>query len=172
MTEKKPINIFGLDNAHITDDYPYGFRFRTERKEWIESKTDKKGNLKGQRFCTQTKDPKTGKWNNPKCSTYSDIMIGIEKFDESLGKNIIDYDILRMNDTEQKISEFEQTYKDILLPVQKEKMKDLVAWDRAMKHVKWEVKPSSEIKEEERQTPQDQARILNQLTNYERKKMN
>ena len=77
-----------------------------------------------------------------------------------------------MNDTEQKISEFEQTYKDILLPVQKEKMKDLVAWDRAMKHVKWEVKPSSEIKEEERQTPQDQARILNQLTNYERKKMN
>jgi len=168
---KKPINIFGIENAHITDDYPYRFRFRTQRKEWIESKTDKKGTLKGQRFCAQTKDPKTGKWNNPKCSTYSDILVGIERFDDSLGKNIIDYDVLRINDTEQKIIEFEQAYNEVLLPAQKEKMKDLIAWDRAMKHVKWEVKAGNDIKDEERQTPQQQAQILGTLANYERKKI-
>lgn len=56
-------------NAFINENYPYG-RLRTERRVWIE--TDPKGK-KGDRFVTQTKNPKNGRWNKPKKSTYQSL---------------------------------------------------------------------------------------------------
>lgn len=55
-----------IDKALEVKDYPYGFRLRTSIFYWIETK---KG--KGDRFCTRTINPKNGKFNAPKCSTYS-----------------------------------------------------------------------------------------------------
>lgn len=52
--------------AYEVKDYPYGFRLRTSIFYWIESK---KGN--GDRFCSYTINPKTGRPNKPKCGTYS-----------------------------------------------------------------------------------------------------
>lgn len=52
--------------AYEVKDYPYGFRLRTSIFYWIESK---KGN--GDRFCSYTINPKTGRANAPKCGTYS-----------------------------------------------------------------------------------------------------
>ncbi|MFA5730744.1 MAG: hypothetical protein WC934_01930 [Acidithiobacillus sp.] len=169
--EKKPINIFGEENAHLTNDYPYGFKLRTQRKEWIESKIDKKGNLKGQRFCTQTKNPKNNMWNKSKCSIYSDILVGITEFDNDIGKEIVSYDSLRINDKEDVIKQFENKYNNILLPEQKEKMKELIAWDRAMKKVSWKVVSGVEAENEQRQSFQEQSNILNNLAEIERKKM-
>jgi len=56
-------------NAYLVDDYPYGFRLRTKIRYWVESV---KG--KGDRFCSQTLNPKTGRWNKPKKSTYAAVM--------------------------------------------------------------------------------------------------
>ncbi|MCP4498880.1 MAG: hypothetical protein GY822_02805, partial [Deltaproteobacteria bacterium] len=53
------------ETAFIIDDYPYG-RKRTQMKVWVESK-----GKTGQRTMRQTKNPKTGRWNKPKASTYS-----------------------------------------------------------------------------------------------------
>lgn len=70
--------IFGHteQNPLIVNDYPYGFRLRTQIKYWLE--TDPK---KGDRFCSQTLNPKNNRWNNPKKSTYSTI--GVMFLDEN-----------------------------------------------------------------------------------------
>lgn len=51
--------------AYLVDDYPYGFRERTQIRYWLEKKAKK-----GWRFVSQTLNPKTGRWNKPKASTY------------------------------------------------------------------------------------------------------
>lgn len=56
-------------SAYVVDDYPYGFRARTQIRYWIET------TKRGQRFVSQTLNPKTGRWNKPKKSTYQDIMV-------------------------------------------------------------------------------------------------
>lgn len=63
--------------ALVQPDYPYSFTLRCERRVWIE--TGLKGAGKGQdRFVSQTRNPKTGRWNAPKCSTYSPAMFLVE----------------------------------------------------------------------------------------------
>lgn len=52
-------------NPIVIDNYPYGFKLRTQIKYWIET-TPKKGD----RFCSQTLNPKNNVWNKPKKSTY------------------------------------------------------------------------------------------------------
>lgn len=55
------------DTAYVVDDYPYGYRHRTTIRYWIETTKH------GDRFCSQTLNPKTGRWNKPKKSTYVHI---------------------------------------------------------------------------------------------------
>ncbi len=67
--------------ALVQPDYPYSFTLRCERRVWIE--TGLKGPGKDQdRFVTQTRNPKTGRWNAPKCSTYSSALFLIESLAE------------------------------------------------------------------------------------------
>jgi hypothetical protein len=157
----KLLKIYGEENAHVTEDYPYGFRLRTERKEWIETKKGK------QRFCTQTKDPKRGVWNKPKCSTYDDVIVAFEELDSELGKDVVKTESLRLNDTEEKVNAFREKYKEVLIPEQDDSMKMIIAWDRANKKVSWKVGGASEST----QTIDDQRRILGHLTANELKKM-
>ena len=58
------------ETAFTVDDYPYGFRLRTKIRYWIETK---KGH--GQRFVSQTLNPKNGKWNTPKFGTYAPLLV-------------------------------------------------------------------------------------------------
>lgn len=53
------------NTEHVTNDYPYGYRLRTKKTDWLEFKPKK-----GFRHISQTIDPKTGRLNNPKKSTY------------------------------------------------------------------------------------------------------
>src|SRR5688572_17798551 len=57
------------ETAYVVDDYPYGFRLRTQIRYWIETKEGF-----GQRFVSQTLDPKRGRWNKPKAGTYSRLL--------------------------------------------------------------------------------------------------
>lgn len=52
-------------SAYIIDDYPYSFNLRCEMRIWLEF--DPK---RGYRFCRQTLNPKTERWNAPKKETY------------------------------------------------------------------------------------------------------
>lgn len=58
-----------INNAYEVKDYPYGFRLRTSIFYWIESKEGK-----GDRLCSYTINPKNGRKNAVKCSTYSAFM--------------------------------------------------------------------------------------------------
>ena len=55
------------ETAYVVKDYPYGFKLRTSIRYWLEKKPGK-----GFRFVSQTMNPKTGKWNAPKPSTYTE----------------------------------------------------------------------------------------------------
>lgn len=58
-----------INTAYEVKDYPYGFRLRTSIFYWIESKPGK-----GDRFCSYTINPKTGRKNAAKCGTYSPFL--------------------------------------------------------------------------------------------------
>lgn len=66
------------ETAFVVDNYPWGFRLKTEVKFWIERTS------KGERFCKMTKNPKTGKWCKPKKSTYS--LVALLYHNEATGK--------------------------------------------------------------------------------------
>ncbi len=70
MIKKQLTGHDSADTAYVVDDYPYGFKLRTSIRYWIET-----AGRKGQRFVSQTKDPKRGVWNKPKASTYSPVVV-------------------------------------------------------------------------------------------------
>lgn len=53
------------ETAYVIADYPWGFKFRTQQRIWLETTKN------GTRVCRQTMNPKTSRWCNPKKSTYS-----------------------------------------------------------------------------------------------------
>lgn len=57
-----------LETAYKVDDYPYGYTLRTSIFYWIETAPKK-----GDRFCSATLNPKTGRMNKPKKSTYYNL---------------------------------------------------------------------------------------------------
>lgn len=89
--------------ALVVEDYPYGFRERTKIRYWIE--TDLK-HQRGQRFCSQTINPRTGRWNNPRQSTYSPLIL---LFREAQTGHI-KHAVLNKWRTLEEISDFEQSY--------------------------------------------------------------
>ena len=66
-TERKFIQ---TEKKITVDNYPYGFTLKTTLFDYMEF--DQK---KGYRHCTQTINPKTGRINNPKKSTYYEFML-------------------------------------------------------------------------------------------------
>lgn len=82
-TEEKP---------YYVDDYPYGFRLRTRIRYWIETTN------RGQRFVSQTLNPKTDRWNKPKKSVYSNILLmGLDE------RNYVDHTGLDMYSSQEAI---------------------------------------------------------------------
>ena len=80
-------NHTSFESGYVVDNYPYGFK-RTEKRYWIETK-EKGKNSGQQRLVGVTKNPKTGRWNKPKKSTYCDILImGLNKFDHVVTEGI------------------------------------------------------------------------------------
>lgn len=61
--------LYGHDSeqtAYLVEDYPYSFKLRCKIRYWLEMKPKK-----GFRFVSQTENPKNGRWNKPKASTYA-----------------------------------------------------------------------------------------------------
>ena len=90
------------ETAHITHDYPYGFRLRCQRLEWLEYKPKK-----GYRFVTQTSNPKRAGlvWNTPKASVY--VTLAVLYLDEA---DHVQWDTLSIYATERDIDAFAAQY--------------------------------------------------------------
>lgn len=58
-----------IERPYKVEDYPWGFKLRTSIHYWIESKPKH-----GDRFCSYTIDPRTGRKCAPKCGTYYPFM--------------------------------------------------------------------------------------------------
>lgn len=130
QTRKYLYNHTSQETAYLVEDYPWGFRLRTQIRYWIESKPKH-----GQRFASQTVNPKTGKWCAPKYSTYAPIMVMF--LDE---KEHVYYESLRMNHEEDFINQYKETHLNNLDDFQKEQLKEIIGYNNVMKHVKFEIK--------------------------------
>ncbi len=143
------------DTAFVVEDYPYGFRLRTQIRYWIETTKH------GQRFVSQTMNPKTGEWNKPKSGTYDEIKV-LTRDPEN---GYIHSDSLRYNDSLEKIAEFETRHAEALDERAHKVIKMLQAHERAMSQITWTVGPAKSG--EAHQTIDEQLAIINALTRHE-----
>lgn len=139
------------ETAHVTADYPYGFRLRCQRREWVETSKF------GQRFVTQTSNPKAKAlvWNKPKAGTYHRVCV--------LGRDAeghVAIDVLSVGSGEKEIREFAERYSAALTEYQREQVRFLLAMALGAKHITWEV--STAKPGEQGQTPEEQREIARQ----------
>jgi len=140
------------DNALIIDNYPYGFRLRTKIKYWIETNKSK-----GDRFVSQTLNPKTNLWNKPKYSIYNTIIVMYK----DLETGYINYFGLYATTDKNEIENFLSRIKDFELnDFQKEQIRVLKAYSKAYEHVTFEVKEVNNQTEEERIKQEEQQKKI------------
>ena len=148
---KQLIGHTSAETAYVVDDYPYGFRLRTQIRYWIESKQGF-----GQRFVSQTLNPKNGVWNKPKAGTYSEIvMLGIDE-----DTNYVTQAALSFWNTEVRIREFAEQY--IMDEFQIKQAKLLTAAARVSEKITWKINAGPAT-----QTREEQQSMLNRAMNYE-----
>jgi hypothetical protein len=85
----------------ISENYPYGFREKTTKTDYLEFSPKH-----GFRHCSTTVNPKTGRVNNPKKSTYYEIMLlGIDEVGHCKTLVLDFYDNERKDKTTKFLSE-------------------------------------------------------------------
>ena len=102
------MKVFKIDESKTVDNYPYG-RLQCEATFSLEFKPGK-----GYRKVFQTVNPKTGRINNPRKSTYNQSGATRMVFDETTGriryKSVSFYHIEKLNDSLEFISKHFDTY--------------------------------------------------------------
>jgi hypothetical protein len=88
------------ETAIVVNNYPWGFRLKTSQRYWIETTKH------GDRFITQTLNPKTNAWCNPKKSTYTAVkVLTVEDIDN---KKIVSTNSINLGYSDPKrVAEFE-----------------------------------------------------------------
>lgn len=173
------------ETAFVVEDYPWGFRLRTKIRYWIESKDAKNG---GQRFVSQTVNPKTGAWCAPKYSTYSPLMVMYLDCNSHLKISALScYSSL------EEILKFKDTHLQNLTEFQKEKIKEMIAIAKVMEKVTFTVSPVESLgfvsltsqkpediekrakmiqkQEERKKEKEENLKLINRAINYEMKKV-
>jgi len=135
-------NFDSEENSYLVSDYPWGFRLRTEQRYWIETKDKSNG---GQRFCKQTKNPKTGFWCKPKKSVYYSVMVmGLDD------KGYVDYEIIDHNssygiDGKEEMNSFILRHKENLTSYQEKALKEIKAYRQVMEGVSFKCEAKAPI---------------------------
>ena len=84
MIQKYLFNHVSEETAYLVKDYPYGFRLRCQIRYWLETTNA------GDRFCSQTLNPKTSQWNKPKKSTYQAVgVMGLDELNHATWRGIM-----------------------------------------------------------------------------------
>jgi len=138
------------ENALIVENYPYGYK-RTKIRYWIESVKKK-----GDRFCSQTLNPKTNKWNKPKKSIYNAVMVLYK--DE---KDYIQYlGLYRSTSKEDYLNFIKKVGNYEFNDLQKEELKILRAYIKTYENVSFEiVNTTNQTKEEKEKREKEQKEI-------------
>ena len=103
---KQLIGNVSPQTAYVVPDYPYGFRLRTQIRYWVESKKNF-----GQRFVSQTLNPKTGKWNAPKAGTYHEAVVLLVNSDDTSPEfGYVHHDALSIYSDNEQIQAFVDKY--------------------------------------------------------------
>jgi hypothetical protein len=128
------------------------------RRVWVETAT--KGAKKAQqRFMAQTQNPKTFRWNKPKASTYSDIII---LYLDS--KDHVKLACLSTWDSAEQIAAFVVTFGDYLTEHQRKNIRYLDAVRRVGSRIKWTISTnSSETPKDREKREKDERKMLNAL---------
>lgn len=109
------------ETAYIQADYPYGRRDRCQRRVWVEvinKKTSKR--YKQMRFVYQTQNPKTGRWNAHKPSTYYDFVVMVRDTTTDWVTQVA----LKVNDSDETFEDFESELQHLLSDWQLEQLQD------------------------------------------------
>jgi len=112
----------------LIKNYPYGFTKRTNIKYWIE--TTKRGG----RFCSQTLNPKTQKWNKPKKGTYSALKFLVIDETGAIKSISLDY-----NDSKDKLNLWLNLFKDYMTPQQKIEFSKITGYKKVMEKVEFKI---------------------------------
>jgi hypothetical protein len=131
------------ETALHVGDYPYGRRVRTTIRYWIETRVGM-----GDRFCSQTLNPKTGRWNKPKKSTYTGV--GLMYREEDTG--YVKWTGLSNYAQREDIEAWVALVKSEVITLNEEQRKNLariVGVSRAFEGVTWSVR-SGDISDEEK----------------------
>ena len=141
----------GPETAYVVEDYPYGFRLRTSIRYWLETKP-----RHGQRFISQTLNPKTGRWNKPKASTYSPIAV---MFVNSDGH--VKWNGLSGYADDNEINEYERIHADALTGnYERETIRHLRAAQRAHAKMTWSIHQCKPGCTEHHQTLKEQNQMV------------
>lgn len=151
------------ETALIIDNYPYGFRLRTKIRYWVETTKN------GDRFVSQTLNPKTDEWNKEKKSTYSDVMVLIKEKGtgyisyKSWGADYTNINILN------RFLEFIGAYS--LSELQQEKIRIGRAIYKTREHIRFDIKEVSPEKDElrdliEEKKEQENKKTINQIFSH------
>ena len=152
------------ETAYMVEDYPWGFRLRTQIRYWVESK---KGH--GQRFVSQTQNPKTGAWCAPKPSTY--CAIAIMYLDE---KGHVQWENVHRYAQEEEINKFKETHLAHLDEFQKQSLKEIMAHAKVMKGVTCTiemVKPGDKSREDREKEQLETYKMINKAIYFEMTKI-
>lgn len=150
-------------SAYVVDDYPYG-RARTQKRYWIESVPKR-----GDRFCSQTLNPKTNQWNKPKKGTYSSALaLYLERQDD--GRMFVKSTGLGLWRTEADALAFiELVGAENLNEVQRVELAKVIGMDRVMQHVTFSVH-EGEYSEEDQQKDLETQKLVNKAIAIESQK--
>ena len=136
------------------DNYPWGYKFKTQRRYWVETK---KGF--GDRFCYATKNPKTGQWCKPKKGTY--VTAAIITQDPN---GYVNYDACGRDPD--GIAEFADKYWDMMTDTQKAEICKVNAFNEVMDKVTWKIRPAGADPEVENAKQEKALKTINQAINY------
>lgn len=156
---KAMVNAVSPETAVVVPDYPYGFRLRTQIRYWTETK---KGF--GQRFMSQTLNPKNGKWNKPKAGVYYPIVVITQEEAGDPNVGYVAYRALNVWTKTEDIESLERVFPEAFGEYEKKAARYLKAMDRSQKHVKVTVKADDGGP---RQSLEEQSAIMNKVIQYE-----
>lgn len=136
------------ETAYLVDDYPYGFKLRTQIRYWVETTKS------GDRMVSQTLNPKTDRWNKPKKSTYAPVLFLF--IDE---KGHVSRASLSGYDNDEWFDYFVSVTEGKLSDAQKRQVALLVGMKKVMSKVKWEIKEGRATEEEKAEQAEAQKQI-------------
>lgn len=128
MEKKYLYECVSEETAHVVENWPWGYQYRTQARFWIES------NPKGSRMWQRTQNPKTGFWCKAKATTYSPVQILMI---DAEGK--ISYACLGRGSDYEDVKKFREKHYPHLDPQRRLNLIEAEAWADTMKDVKFEV---------------------------------